>query len=173
MDKRLSVLQTGKGILGMLLAGVMLLTLIWILLVCNSTGIKKIDGGLYEVKNLNEGYVLCLDNVQHEYEDTPLVNDSLRISGWMIKPGEDTNSVRMRIVLRDDDTGEYLVLPTALLQRPDVTANYDDGHNYDVSGFEVKISPRKIDLENSKYMLMMLYFLNGEEFLIELNQAIE
>lgn len=41
MNKKLSALQTEKGICRMLIAGVMLLTLIWFLLVCNSTGIKK------------------------------------------------------------------------------------------------------------------------------------
>lgn len=64
-------------------------------------------------------------------------------------------------------------LPTALLQRSDVTAYYDDGHNYNVSGFEAEISSKSIDLGNSKYMVMMIYCLYGEEALIEFDRVIE
>lgn len=172
MEEKIVALQTRKGICGILFVGMILLLAIWILLVHNSTGIKKIDGEIYPVKNISDGYALCLDEIKCENDNILLTEDLLEISGWMIKQGEDTNNVRLRVVLRNEVTGEYLMLPTTLLQRPDVTDYYNDGHNYDVSGFEAKISQKDIDLENCKYLVMGLYFLNGEEYLIGFDRII-
>lgn len=172
MEEKIVSLQTRKGICGIFFVGIILLMAIWISLVHNSTAIKKINGEMYPVKNISDGYAVCLDDIRCGNDNNPLTEDLLEISGWMIKPGVDTNNVRLRVVLRNEVTGEYLMLPTTLLQRPDVTAYYDDGHKYDVSGFEVKISQKDVDLENCKYMVMGLYFLNGEENLIEFDRII-
>lgn len=172
MEEKIAILQTKKGIFWMIFLGIILLTLIWILLVYNSTRIRKIDGATYPVKSLYDGYTLCLDDIKCEEDNIPLTKDVLVISGWMVKKGEDTKNVRLRIVLKNDDTGEYFMLPTTLLQRQDVTTYLDDGHNYDISGFNAKILQTALDLKNSKYMVMGLYFLNGEEWLIDFGQTV-
>lgn len=173
LDEKLVLLQTRKTVAGMIVMGMAVLIVIQQFLVYNCTKIQEIDSNIVSMKHLSDGYTFALDECSYEEDSNPLTRDRLKISGWLIKRGEDTARVTLRIVLNNINTGEYLLLPTTLLQRGDVTSAYDDGHNYDNSGFSVNLPLSVIDFENVNYSLMALYSLNGEEHLIDLDTDIQ
>ena len=139
-DEKLPLLQTRKVVVGMIIAGIVILTVIFRIFVYNCTKIRGIDGQTIPIKSLSDGYAFALDEC-----------------------------INLRIVLNNTDTGEYLLLPTMLAQRADVTSAYNDGHNYDNSGFSVCLPLSAVDFDNFDYSLMALYSLNGDACLIDLD----
>lgn len=168
-DEKLPLLQTRKVVVGMIIAGIVILTVIFRIFVYNCTKIRGIDGQTIPIKSLSDGYAFALDECIYEGDGYPLTRDMLQISGWLIKRGENSKGINLRIVLNNTDTGEYLLLPTMLAQRADVTSAYNDGHNYDNSGFSVCLPLSAVDFDNFDYSLMALYSLNGDACLIDLD----
>lgn len=173
LDEKLELLQTRQTVARMIVMGIVVLIIIQQFLVYNCIKIQEIDSNIASMKRLSDGYTFALDECLYEGDSSPLTRDRFKITGWLIKRGEDTARVTLRIVLNNIDTGECLLLPTTLLQRGDVTSAYDDGHNYDNSGFSVNLPLSVIDFDNVNYSLMALYSLNGEEYLIDLDTDIK
>lgn len=172
MNKKIAAWQTRERIICMIVLGVIVMLLIWIMLVDNSTRIKKLKAENIVTSQLSDGYTVCLDQLEYQDDGIYLTKDMLVVSGWLIKNGESMDNIQLKIVMKNCGTGEYYMLPTTQLQRKDVTELFNDGYNYNNSGFSVRVFQRKIDLQNQRYELMAVYAFNGEAVLIDLEQAV-
>ncbi len=105
------------------------------------------------------GYGFNVENVDWEKDEISITEDYVYISGWLVKPGEQSDKVAIKIVLKDLNTGEYFVVPTEVTVRSDVTDLYNDGNEYDYCGFSVKI-PYWNGLEKTDYEILAQYDLN-------------
>ena len=151
-----------------------LLILIWIFLVWNENCIRKFDASVYQIENAYDGYVVGMDIIETTRDEEPRTKDYIRLSGFLLKPGEDTGYVSMKMILKNISTGEYYRIPTVIDIREGMAEKIGDENQYLYSGFTVKIPfSKKIDTEKYDYEILMLYDLNGTQHLVDFNSTIK
>lgn len=93
------------------------------------------------------------------------------IDGWFYKKGiSNTGISTVSIVLMDLSNVNFVKLPTELVKRKDVTKFFNDGNDYDYSGFKVELNSSSLEnLNNNGYQLYVLYIDNSGEKLVNLN----
>lgn len=118
---------------------------------------------------------------ENTYEDTPLVwaidlkdytREMVRISGWAFIPGEDIDSFKCHVILRNPENDSYVQLNTFMQLRPDITALYNQEnteYSYDASGF-CAYSPLAGD--GTVYDVYLLYENNNHSVLVNTGQSI-
>ena len=125
----------------------------WVVLVMNENRVSTLNPDDVRISNPAD-YAYYLDNVSVEKKGF------ITVSGWIIKPGERVNKVAIKVVLKDSEDGKFYVAPTDVQVRPDVTAHFNDGNNYDYCGFSMRIPYwEKLDTE-ADYELFAQYDLN-------------
>ena len=106
-----------------------------------------------------KGYKFLIDEKRNQVDD-----DRLILRGWFFKKGVDIQKVSMYVVLHDLKAEKWLILPTSIIKRQDVTDFFHDGHNYDYSGFYTNISRKYLlDKKNTDYKFYILHRLNYED----------
>lgn len=106
----------------------------------------------------------CLDSVVQD-------QNTISISGWVFKRGEDISLYNCHIAFENKETEEYFYVPTEMVERKDITEAYD-GKNYDKSGFK-SIFPAKKFKANFKYEICILYRNDDNNILIKTGQYIQ
>lgn len=123
----------------------------------------RITAGLL-ILALAGGYSVCAIKLKHSYSITqiapvqssvciedPYIYDInelelnadfrspywLSIRGWFIEEGADSTNHKLNVILVDQNSGESYRIPTTTAIRRDVTNSFDDGSDYDQSGFIV------------------------------------
>ncbi len=91
-------------------------------------------------------------------------NRSLQIRGWTIFKDADAADNEIEVVFVGSN--EAYIFPAEPVERPDVTQYYNDGYNYDNSGYEVLINKKDIPQGNYKIGLLVRNKSNGEESLM-------
>lgn len=81
----------------------------------------------------------------------------INIRGWTVVIGENSVNYHIKIALQTKD--DYLIYNTNNENRSDVTAHFNDGFNYDNSGFKVQID--KTNLNRAEYALKII--LNNKD----------
>ncbi|WP_044914246.1 hypothetical protein [Butyrivibrio sp. WCE2006] len=67
-------------------------------------------------------------------------SDYIDIKGWVVEKNiESKGTDKIKVVLKNTDTGIYYLIPTIRQMRKDVTYYFYDGTKYDESGFEAKV----------------------------------
>ena len=93
--------------------------------------------------------------------------DNFEISGWVIKKKENIKNISINIMLKDDN--KFYGLPTKIEKREDVTQKFNDGTNYDFSGFRAYLKkPKRI----KKSRIYILLKINGKSRIIKTNEYI-
>lgn len=119
----------------------------------------------------NANYSWCLDEKNYKFKNTNEVLDSIYIKGWFYKNNQDTNNVVLKVLLKDSITKQWYTLDTKTQPREDVTKFFNDGHNYDNSGFIANIPSEFIsNIEDHNFEIYILYRQNDLESLVNLNQ---
>lgn len=83
------------------------------------------------------------------------------LRGWSCILGESILDVDVSLILWDEEEQKGYLIPTKLQERPDVTTHFNDGYNYDNSGFVAVI--RKDKLKEKKYKVYIRYQNNDCE----------
>lgn len=142
-----------------------LLILIWMFLVWNENRIRIFDASSIQIENAYDGYVVGMDIVETTRDEEPRTKDFIRLSGFLLKPGEDTGYVSMKMILKNTSTGVYYRIPTIIDIREEMAEKIGDENQYLYSGFTVKIPfSKKIDtvrLRNSNAVQFKWYRLFG------------
>lgn len=112
---------------------------------------KRVDLTSATILDANQ-YQYCFDRLEPD-------GDYFRIRGWCVITGSPLRTFHNRMVLYSEGLDEAWSFPLALVSRPDVTAFFDDGNNYNNSGFEATIGDF---LPEGQYHLAVLVD-NGEE----------
>ena len=134
---------------------------IWVILVRNENHITKMDSDRISLADPAE-YRYAAENISWQKDEISVTKDYVQISGWILKSGTGVNSVAIKVGIRDLDTGELSILPTDVIERPDVTEMMNDGNDYNYSGFSVKIPYwDKLDTDTD-YELIIQYDLNDD-----------
>lgn len=121
-----------------------------------------IIGGLYlkhyEVRNVLLDVSTCQyvsgDEFKYCIDECSLENNG-NITGWLIKPGEDMNTVAIKVVFKQKNGDKAYVIPTMMQERKDVSEAMLDGKKYDYSGFNVKMYnvSKRLDIQGKAYVL--------------------
>ena len=138
----------------------LLFTIGWIILVENENHIVTLKPESVVVSDAS-GYRFNVENISWKKDDISITEDYVCISGWLLKQGQQVDKVEIRVLLRNLNTGEYLVLPTDVIERSDVTEYINDGKDYNYCGFSVKI-PYWDELDTTDYEVLAQYALNDD-----------
>lgn len=133
----------------------------WGVLVWNENRILHLSASDVNVTK-DSTYRAEIENVSWKRDDISLTKDFIVISGYLYRSGVAVEKAAIRIVLKDPASGEYLVLPTDLTVRTDITEKNNDGNNYDYCGFSVRI-PYWEELDGKDYEIFAQYDLNNEK----------
>ena len=138
----------------------------------------SVNADQYTKADAESGYKYYIENIDYQDDNTPETIDYIRVSGWLLHEGIDSSNSDIRIVLKSTETGEYIEIPTTMVNRPDVTKYFKDKYastnNYDNSGFNAKVLRRSIDIDNDNFEIYALYNGNGDEMcLINLNHLLK
>ncbi len=155
--------QNRKNTILFLFFSVILLGVLWAILIWNELRIVEFDTDQVSVVSLEDGYRGYLETVHYKEDDNAITDDFIMLSGWLIKPGEDIQAASIKIVLKNEDTSQYYLIPTMMDVREDVTGYFSDGCNYHHSGFEMKIPYEgKIQTDLYDYGIYALYTRNED-----------
>ena len=132
----------------------------WGILVWNENRIRNLSSVDVNVTTASD-YNAEIESASWKRDENSLTKDYVTISGHLYRRDTSVERAAIRIVLKDPDTGNYLVLPTDLTLRTDITEKKHDGNNYDYSGFSVRI-PYWDELSANDYEIFAQYDLNDE-----------
>lgn len=145
----------------LILAGIIFLAG-WVLLVRNDTRIKTFTAGSIPMAEDTMDYILTIESLDYEDDHISITPEYLSLEGWILCRGWPSSRVAIHILLRNITTDEWLILPTTVRIRTDVTEQMNDGCIYDCSGFYVNIPQnRKIDTDAYDYEIYALFNLNN------------
>lgn len=96
---------------------------------------------------------------------------SLRLSGWTIFKGIDAVDSEIEVVFVGNN--EAYIFPSEIMERADVTRFYNDGYNYDNSGYDVLINKNDIPEGNYKIGLLVRNKPNGDESLFMTDKEVK
>lgn len=129
-----------------------------------NTGVYSFDPSGYETLIDAPAYQWWIDRINVEEAGSEHTKAYTEISGWFLKQGVDSAGVDLQIVIKKDD--DYFAVPTALVQRPDVTQyfyeRHSDNHNYDSSGFRARFLTQELELDE-RAEIYAAYSINGEK----------
>ena len=159
-------IEQKKIILPFIIGSLFLISAAWAFLVWEDTRIPSFDVSSVPLASPAEKYEFALETVES--------GAMIRIKGWIIERHQETLPVEIDVVLREEGTGKGFLLPTVVTFRDDVTAEMDDGTNYDWAGFEVLIPTRApIDLTKRSYTILIRVKIQGKERLIDTGAALK
>lgn len=124
----------------------------------------------YDKQNIhkinNEDYIETKGDISYVIDSVDYNEDSISIIGWAYKMGQDIKNYDTEIVLNNITTNEFITIPTDMVIRKDVTEFFNDGFNYDCSGFSSKVLNRKLN-RNDTYNIYILYRNDSHNYLIK------
>lgn len=92
-----------------------------------------------------------------------LDHNHLCITGWAIKEKENIERIECYIALKNKNTKKVYKIKTRRIDRPDVTEFYNDGFNYNGSGFAAVLDKQKF--EKGSYEIVIIYRNNQNNIL--------
>lgn len=148
----------GRIILAVLSVSLILVVGLWKLLIWNETRAVEYE---YAGNISANDYLFYIEKVKYNA-------DMINVRGWFLKKGEDIGTAIQHVVIRDIDSGKCYKLSTKAESREDVTQSINDGHNYDMSGFNAYTDIKGIMSDSRDYELYILDENNGRNELVSL-----
>lgn len=159
--------------------GMIGIALLCVFLVLNEKRTTKLDPGFIEELNVvtpSEEMRVHIDSFETWNTWKPGIGVS--VNGWVALTSKEAKKVSIYVVLRDTADGAYYQLPTAVIERPDVTAYLNDpsespngtptNYNYSHSGFRVDSGEwNSLNSKGNQYDLYILYEINNTAYLID------
>ena len=149
----------------------MMIYLIGILVICFFVSKYEMRVEEFDVKDIpiKETGVKCeIDTAYNDPDGKCVV-----IEGWCVILGQETKPVSMHVLLRNDNSGVYLKMPTTIVSRVDVTEALNDGVNYDNSGYSVNVNSEKIDFTKNKFEICILYECGKNKCIVHSGKYVE
>lgn len=125
--------------------------------------VKEIDISNMEI---NSGDIqFHIDSVNND-----LNSNYINIRGWAFKSGSNLSTVECYAGLMKISTKEVYKVNTVKEAREDVTTQFNDGYNYDNSGFFANFSKKK--LEKGEYEIILLYLSDNNNIFVPTGETI-
>jgi hypothetical protein len=109
--------------------------------------------------------------LHYKIETMKKENNHYILSGYAYKPDEDIEFSNNNIVLKNVKTNQFYKLNTEFVQRGDVTTTINDGHNYDNSGFFVRVMCSKFE-KAQEYQICFWYQSTNNNIFYETEDTI-
>ena len=93
------------------------------------------------------------------------------ISGWAFVNGQSIEYFNTKLLVYSDESSEMWAFPLKLWNRPDVTAFFSDGTNYDNSGFSTELNVGFLPTTGI-YHLAFLLEHDGEVQILSANEVL-
>lgn len=155
-----------KVIYGILIGGLCIFFIFSFLVKC-SFGMRRISVNTNEKSD---------SMIKYNIDSKENNNNIITIKGWIFKEGSSIDRYNCHVVLRDIDSDEYILVPTKLVSRHDVTEVFNKDNldlNYDNSGFEAKINIEKLNKSLENYQICFKYNNNDDNELINTGIILE
>ena len=165
-------LQSNKFIYRFLVIGIAVIVLACFCLVKFEMRVKTVSVDGIPVVTEASGARVTVENIGRG-KDTYRGKTLIQVSGFAYMQGQPTDSVSMHVVLLDESEGKAYQLPTAMKQLPSVTELAGDGVSYDNCGYNVAFYTNNKKLKTGQFRVMILYTLNGEDYLMVTDTYLE
>ncbi len=141
--------STWKVSVGVLIGGIIFI--IVVLLFQHHYYSKPKEMDLSQVQIADDAYKYYIDSMSA----TSTQGDYILIKGWVVHIGIDLEHYNTQLVLYQDSLDDAFVFKLAMKTRADVTTYFDDGYDYDSSGFSAYIKSSL--LGDRTYHVALLY----------------
>lgn len=112
---------------------------------------KPTKTDLSKVQIADDTYRYYIDSIT----DSDTLGNYIKVEGWAFHTGEDLEHYNIQLVLYEDSLEEAYVFKLAMQTRTDVTTYFDDGFDYDSSGFSANVKSSLIG--DTIYNVALLY----------------
>lgn len=119
--------------------------------------------------NISEYSEEVPENLDYAIEDYVINNNILQVNGWVREIGKEITIYDISVVLHDVENGIFFELPTQYIERKDVTEFFNDGINYDNSGFISRSFITDFDLERKQYEACIAYRSDNSHIMVHTN----
>ena len=99
--------------------------------------------------------------LEYNIEQIDYGNYTIGIKGYAFILGEDTEYFNTQLVLHDTTTDNNYLIKTSFQQRCDLTTLYNDGYNYDNSGFYARFFISSVEKKH-KYIIYLLTYKKNQ-----------
>ena len=111
-------------------------------------------------------------------EEVSVERGYLTVIGWSVALEEDIIVNNTRVLLYNEREGTYLLIPTEMVIRGDVTEKLYDSesyinYNYDNSGWLGRVHISRLGEELRDYQIVVLYQNNEDYFIIKTGKYLE
>ena len=100
-------------------------------------------------------------------------NKILNLQAWVLKPGSATEPCDVRVILWNEETSIGYVLPTAVVQRQDVTKHFNHSVSYDYAGCAVNVPLTRTNLPKGTYEIVLSRWADDRYYDCRTQQRIE
>lgn len=160
----MEVLHNRKAVVSFLVTALIFIVVLCLFLAWHEMRIKKIDVDKLELQQTPDELVLTVKDAY--YQGGSFGGENLLVDGWCLIRGRISMPVAIHVLLRDEDTDEYYMLPTNVEVSEEAKAAFaDDGVEYDYSGFRANLRCRKLKLDQRTYEVVILYQLGDDVYL--------
>jgi len=96
---------------------------------------------------------------------------SLGLRGWAFKTGENIQKSSYSVLLTGQNA-DIFEIPLVTAARKDVSKHFNDGHNYDMSGYSADglFDASELDVK-TEYKLFLKIVINGTSYVVPLNKS--
>lgn len=126
------------------------------------------------VSKVREVPILTTDNtgVLFSVDKLEAKKKKLTVTGWALIEGQAILEGDTKIILRNSRTDKAYVIPTKMVERPDLNTVFPDGPDYTKSGFTATVDTWRFDLKYAPHEVVIAYFKDGNERYIPTGQYV-
>lgn len=103
------------------------------------------------------------ENYHYNIEKAVFTNDEINIEGWMLKPNVENLWTTIKIIIKDNNSGDAYQFPTEMSKKEEISNDENDGYNHYNCGFNAYSKNIEKISNVSDCSVYVLYKLNGEE----------
>ncbi len=161
MEKIKTILKKPEYIVGICLL------IVWIVFMAIYYVSNRYLDTIDELGEVYAGEMYCAVEIGDDEEHA----DRILIEGYCALPGESIATTDITLILWNEEQGMGYVVSTKNVERTDVTEAYNDGFDYNHSGFSATVA--KDDLEAGTYQIYIQYRNNENDLLVGTESVVE
>ena len=138
----------------------------------SKVAVSKIHTSSNEISNFSNDASVKSHLESFGYKFTGDGKMSLGIRGWAFKKGTDIKQSSYFLLLRGQNT-DLFEIPLTTATRKDVSKHFNDGHNYDKSGYSADgLFDYSEMVRDTEYKLFLNIIITGTEYVVALNKSV-
>ncbi len=111
------------------------------------------------------GLVDPMEELNYSVDNVEVNDTSVTVAGWALVLGEEIWERDCNVVLEGEVSGDRIVIPTMIRERPDLSLFFADGQDYTKAGYMAQVRSDKLNLKHEDYLIYLEYRSNGHNWL--------